>query len=135
LMMVPKIKPFRWHGSSKTVSIITQENQGASAARNRALALSQGESVQWLDADDLLAPNKIAKQVEALNRYGSKQTLFSSAWGYFYYRLNNANFISHLALVRSFPSGMAHMEDGAEPPHAASDLPRACNAEDDAWTH
>jgi glycosyltransferase involved in cell wall biosynthesis len=78
--------------ASKTVSIVTQENQGASAARNRALALSQGESIQWLDADDLLAQDKIAKQVEALNRYESKQTLFSSAWGYFYYRLNNANF-------------------------------------------
>src|SRR5438477_8120607 len=58
--------------SSKSVSVVTQENQGASAARNRALALSQGESIQWLDADDLLAPDKIAKQVDALDHYGNR---------------------------------------------------------------
>src|SRR2546425_6261438 len=52
--------------ASKNVSVVTQENQGASAARNRALALSQGKFIQWLDADDLIAPDKIAKQVEAL---------------------------------------------------------------------
>jgi glycosyltransferase involved in cell wall biosynthesis len=80
--------------ASKTVSIVTQENQGASAARNRALALSQGESIQWLDADDLLAPDKIAKQVEASDRYGSERMLFSSAWGHFYYRIDKANFAS-----------------------------------------
>src|SRR5437868_14667996 len=49
--------------ASKNVSVVTQENQGASAARNRALSLSRGDYIQWLDADDLLSPNKIAKQM------------------------------------------------------------------------
>jgi glycosyltransferase involved in cell wall biosynthesis len=80
--------------ASKNVSVITQDNQGASAARNRALALSQGKFIQWLDADDLLAPAKIAKQVEASDRYGSERMLFSSAWGQFYYRIDKANFAS-----------------------------------------
>ena len=39
------------------------ENQGASAASNEALSLSRGDYVQWLDADDLLSPNKIAAQL------------------------------------------------------------------------
>jgi glycosyltransferase involved in cell wall biosynthesis len=80
--------------ASKNVSVVTQENQGAAAARNCALALSQGEFIQWLDADDLLAPDKIAKQVEASNRCGSKRMLFSSAWGHFYYRIDRGNFAS-----------------------------------------
>src|SRR5690242_2593971 len=49
--------------ASKNVSIVTQQNQGASAARNKAFDLCQGDYIQWLDADDLLAPAKIAQQV------------------------------------------------------------------------
>jgi glycosyltransferase involved in cell wall biosynthesis len=78
--------------ASKNVSVVTQENQGASTARNRALALSQGEFIQWLDADDVLSPDKIAKQIEASNRHNSKRTLLSCAWAYFYHRLDRANF-------------------------------------------
>jgi glycosyltransferase involved in cell wall biosynthesis len=79
--------------ASKDVSVVTQENQGASTARNRALALSQGEFIQWLDADDLLAPEKIAKQVEAAQEYQDKRTLLSSGWGYFMYRPWRAQFL------------------------------------------
>ena len=39
---------------SKSVCIVTQENQGAAAARNKALSLSVRETTSWLDADDLL---------------------------------------------------------------------------------
>jgi glycosyltransferase involved in cell wall biosynthesis len=53
--------------------------RGASAARNEGLSLAQGEVIQYLDADDLLAPDKIAIQVARL-----KETSFdfiaSGAW-------------------------------------------------------
>jgi len=75
------------------VTVVTQKNRGASGARNKALALSQGDYIQWLDADDLLSPDKIAKQMENQKRYGSKRTLFSSAWAYFFYRPGKAKFI------------------------------------------
>jgi glycosyltransferase involved in cell wall biosynthesis len=77
---------------SDGVSVITQENQGAAAARNKAFSLSHGDYIQWLDADDLLAPDKIAGQMAALNQQVSKRTLLSSAWGQFLYRYNRANF-------------------------------------------
>src|SRR6266702_847709 len=52
--------------NSRGVQVVTQPNQGASAARNTAYALCQGDYIQWLDADDLLEPSKIEKQVQKL---------------------------------------------------------------------
>jgi glycosyltransferase involved in cell wall biosynthesis len=78
--------------ASEGVSITSQTNQGAAAARNKALSISRGDYIQWLDADDLLAPDKIARQIDALNRCRSRRTLLSSAWGLFMYRHYRAAF-------------------------------------------
>jgi glycosyltransferase involved in cell wall biosynthesis len=75
------------------LQVITQAHQGAAAARNRAFAASKGDYIQWLDADDLLAPDKIEKQMQLAQVCGSKKTLFSSAWGWFMYRTPKASFI------------------------------------------
>lgn len=77
---------------STQVKVVTQENQGAAATRNRAYSICQGDYVQWLDADDLLAPDKIEQQMETAARCGTKRTLFSSAWGSFIYRVSRAEF-------------------------------------------
>ena len=45
--------------ASKELAVVSKENQGAAATRNHALRLSQGDYIQWLDADDLLAQDKI----------------------------------------------------------------------------
>ena len=79
--------------ASSKVSIVTQENQGAAAARNRAFALSQGDYIQWLDADDLLSRDKIEKQIRAAEQSKSKRVLISSGWGYFMYRPAKARFV------------------------------------------
>lgn len=78
---------------SDGVRVVTQENQGAAAARNRAFSLCQGDYVQWLDADDLLAPDKIARQMKAWDQCRSKRTLLSSAWGKFNYRYYKTVFV------------------------------------------
>ena len=46
-------------------------NRGASAARNKGTALASGEFIQYLDADDLLAPNAIEKRLLALLETGA----------------------------------------------------------------
>jgi glycosyltransferase involved in cell wall biosynthesis len=79
--------------ASRTVFVVTQQNQGASAARNKALKLCQGDYIQWLDADDLLSPDKIAKQMDAAGKCRSKRTLISSGWAYFNYRPAKAKFV------------------------------------------
>jgi len=48
------------------IRLETGPNRGGNSARNRAFALSTGEYIQYLDADDCLEPDKIARQVRFL---------------------------------------------------------------------
>ena len=78
---------------SPTVKVVTQRNQGAAAARNTAFTLSAGDYIQWLDADDLISPEKIAVQVAAL-RSCTSRTVASGAWAQFLHRSHRARFES-----------------------------------------
>src|SRR2546425_12187113 len=63
------------------VRVVTQENQGAAAARNKALSLSSGDYIQWLDADDLLALDKVAAQMQGLGECANGRSVLSAAGG------------------------------------------------------
>src|SRR4051794_37841011 len=76
---------------SSVIRVVSQCKRGASAARNAALGLASGDYIQWLDADDLLAPHKIAAQMEVAGGL-SKRTLLCSGWGTFLYRPSKARF-------------------------------------------
>jgi glycosyltransferase involved in cell wall biosynthesis len=80
---------------SKNVLVVTTENAGAATARNKLLKLSQGDYIQWLDADDLLAPDKIHRQLSAAQRDENRRILLSSPWAPFYYRTRSARFIQN----------------------------------------
>lgn len=69
--------------TSSHVQVVTQPNAGASAARNRAFSLCAGEYIQYLDADDLLHPDKISAQMACFQLRPEAQ-LSSSAWAMFY---------------------------------------------------
>lgn len=71
------------HYASAQVKVISQPNAGASAARNQAFSLATGEYIQYLDADDLLHPDKIRAQMVCLQQRPRAQ-LSSSAWAMFY---------------------------------------------------
>ena len=52
-------------GFEDRIRVIAQSNAGVSAARNRGAREARGEFVAFLDADDLWAPEKIERQVDA----------------------------------------------------------------------
>lgn len=107
---------------SKGVKVLTQDNRGASAARNKALSLAQGDYIQWLDADDVLAPDKISKQMQMAESGHSSLQLLSSSYGIFHYRIGKAKFspsgiwrdLSPLDwIIENFSDGKAYMVPAA----------------------
>ena len=75
------------------VTLVSTENQGAASARNQALRISHGDYIQWLDADDLLAPDKIECQLASLVEGDGNKVLLSCPWAYFFYRTSHARFV------------------------------------------
>jgi glycosyltransferase involved in cell wall biosynthesis len=51
---------------SYPIRVVRQENHGAGAARNSAIAASSGEFVAFFDADDLWPPNRVSVQLRHL---------------------------------------------------------------------
>jgi glycosyltransferase involved in cell wall biosynthesis len=81
---------------SASVRVVSQAKLGAAAARNQAFRVSKGDYIQWLDADDLLAPRKVERQLAAVHAGDSCRVLLSSSWGTFYYRPDRALFTETL---------------------------------------
>jgi glycosyltransferase involved in cell wall biosynthesis len=86
----------------KDVELVSTENHGLSGAQNNAFPLSQGDYIQYLDADDLLVPDKIERQLAALRKLDSKRVLLSSPWAPFYYRIRHARFVRN-SLCQDLP--------------------------------
>jgi glycosyltransferase involved in cell wall biosynthesis len=68
---------------SRQVKVVVKRHSGQTATLNCALAEAQGEFVQYLDADDLLAPTKLAVQVTRLMA-SSRRAIATCAWARFY---------------------------------------------------
>jgi glycosyltransferase involved in cell wall biosynthesis len=78
---------------SRGVRVFSTQNRGLSAGQNYAYQQSRGDYIQYLDADDLLAPEKIERQLTALREDDTKRVLLSSPWAPFYYRTCHARFV------------------------------------------
>lgn len=65
-------------GSTK---LIFQDRRGAAAARNRGWAEASGDFIQFLDADDIIDPDKISLQVARLRE--RPDCVASAEWGRF----------------------------------------------------
>lgn len=68
--------------AARGVRVIDQPNRGASAARNHGLRVARGEFMQFLDADDLISPDKVTAQIELLRKRPAG-TVATCAWGRF----------------------------------------------------
>ena len=109
------------------VTVVSQENRGAAAARNRGLRLARGSFVQFLDADDLLSPDKVAAQMEVLSD-APADSVASCRWGRFRSDPSEAAF-SDTAVFRDFIPArdfLIHVAATSDMMHPASWLtPRA----------
>jgi glycosyltransferase involved in cell wall biosynthesis len=68
--------------SDRRLRLISQSQRGAAAARNRGCVDAGGDFIQFLDADDLLNPEKLALQIAAL-RDQPPDSVASCAWATF----------------------------------------------------
>lgn len=69
--------------ASVGVRYVRKENGGAGSARNRGIMESNGELIAFLDADDRWLPDKLALQVEHLQRYPEAGLVSGSEWQVF----------------------------------------------------
>ena len=65
------------------VRVLAQRNAGAAAARNAALSASRGAWLQFLDADDLLAPDKISRQLALPTSVLTGDYILACTWSRF----------------------------------------------------
>ncbi|RYZ94782.1 MAG: glycosyltransferase family 2 protein, partial [Sphingobacteriaceae bacterium] len=63
---------------SDLIKVYSQANKGASAARNTGLKYAKGDYIQFLDADDMLSPDKIEQQVTKLRDAPGKVAVCST---------------------------------------------------------
>ena len=121
--------------ASKDVCVVTQENQGASAARNKALRALPGRLHPVAGRG-----RSVCRQTKSPNRWRQRRSvktnayaLFFSAGGTFMYRPSRAQFSANVALVRSVASRMVVAEDGTESSYANRHLARQPGADAGRW--
>jgi glycosyltransferase involved in cell wall biosynthesis len=62
------------------VRVYNQENAGPSSARNRGIAVAQGEYVSMLDSDDLWLPDYLVEMERALEKDPHAGFAYTDAW-------------------------------------------------------
>ncbi len=63
-----------------SIKLIRTEHWGATHARNLILQHAEGEWVQYLDADDYLEPDKVARQLEECGDTAGADVIYSPVW-------------------------------------------------------
>lgn len=93
-------------GSAK---VLRGTRQGACVARNIAFEQASGKYIQFLDADDLLSPKKIEKQVIALNNQDDHVS--HSGWVFFKGVPDKNMLLPKAALYRDFENPIDFLID------------------------
>lgn len=67
----------RFGAGDSRITIVSKPNGGLSSARNAGLAAASGEAICFLDADDILLPDKLQRQMAFLDRFPGCDLVFS----------------------------------------------------------
>jgi glycosyltransferase involved in cell wall biosynthesis len=88
----------------------TGPNRGGNYARNRGFALSKGDYIQYLDADDFLLPEKIERQVKFLEE--SNVDVVYGDWRYQYHHPNGKVNLDGIKISRAQPDVLESLLSG-----------------------
>jgi glycosyltransferase involved in cell wall biosynthesis len=61
------------------VRVLRKANGGVSSARNMGIAMARGDLIHFLDSDNLLRPDAVARKVEALAAIGDAELCYSTS--------------------------------------------------------
>ena len=101
----------KYEKKHSNIKVYTQKNRGASSARNKAFSLSKGDYIQYLDADDIMDPAKIATQITQLSIYGfDPMVIANSKWHRFYNGINNKDCTS-LCIYKDYEQPIKFLVD------------------------
>ncbi len=73
------VKLYDFKKKHTNIIILSESKLGANAARNKGILLSKGDWIQFLDADDLLEPNKIKHQINLLHKCNFQTSFIAGA--------------------------------------------------------
>jgi len=90
---------------------------GANHARNLGFTHAQGEFIQWLDADDTLAPDKIARQVAALEANPTYDIAYSN-WTWHFHHDHQSSTQLHFTSQQHDDFLLHTLIDNWHPPHS-----------------
>ena len=62
---------------SKHITLCRQQNQGVAITRNRGISIAKGEWIAFLDQDDLWYPQKLATQIDYVEKYPGVDFFYS----------------------------------------------------------
>lgn len=99
------------------VELVRTANGGQCRARNVGLNHARGEFFQFVDADDVLVPEKIARQLDALFQTGAD--IAYGAWRKLYQNADGSTRLGE-TITRTLENdpAAALVRDGWSPPHA-----------------
>jgi glycosyltransferase involved in cell wall biosynthesis len=71
----------RWQEKyPRFIQVVSELKKGAGAARNTGLRMAKGEWIQFLDADDLLKPEKIKHQLDLIDQSGQTPSFVAGSF-------------------------------------------------------
>lgn len=88
----------------KVVQVPFDSHQGASYARNYGLQFTKGELINYVDADDLLVPDKIEKQVQVLRQYPNVSWVIANA--HYFHRSPKITNVSYTSQYKNIKKGL-----------------------------
>ena len=69
-----------WCKKDQRIRYLVKENGGLSSSRNAGMRAATGHFIQFLDADDIIHPNKFHSAIEAFKRNESVELVISDFW-------------------------------------------------------